>query len=192
MDESIRWGVSRYVALLVVVALHVALIVTLMMRSQTGSLRTSTDDSVALLYLPPVTFPKVRSENARHRRLNGDTAVPIAPPVLVAVPSPSWSPRPASSSDGNGLGIDWAAEARRALQAYEIRNYQPLINNSVSRKPWEDYGWPQAQHQAGDRFRAANGDWMVWINASCYQLASSGPKSYGVLPRTICPSDLSP
>ena len=191
MDESIRWGVSRYVALLVVVALHVALIVTLMMTSQTSSLGASTDDSVALVYLPPVTFPKVRSENARHRRLSGDTAVPISPPVLV-VPSPPRSPRIASSSDGNGLGIDWAAEARRALQAYEIRNYQPPTNNSVSRKLWEDYGWPQVQHQAGDRFRTANGDWMVWINASCYQLATSGPKSYGVLPRTICPSDLSP
>ena len=152
----------------------------------------SSDDFVALLYLPPTAFPKVRSESARHRRLNGDTAVPIASPVLVDAPSPFWSPRPASSADGNGLGIDWAAEARRALQAYEIRNYQPSVGYSASRKAWEDYGWPHAQHQIGDWFRAANGDWMVWINASCYQLASAGPKSYGVLPRTICPSDLSP
>jgi hypothetical protein len=192
MDESNGWGVSRYVTLLAVVTLHLALLATLMMTSQTSGFNTSTDYSVELLFLPPVNFPKVRSETARPRRLSGDTAVTIAPPILVDVPSTSLSPRPASSADGSGLGVDWAAEARRALQAFEIRNYQPPVNNSISRRPWEDNGWLQAQHQAGDRFKTANGDWMVWINASCYQLASSGPKSYALLPQTICPSDLHP
>ncbi len=192
MDESNGWGLSRYVTLLVVVALHVVLIATLMMRSRPSSLPTSTDYSVALLFLPPVNFPKVRSEIARPRRLSGDTAVPIAPPILVDRSSSLSSQRAASSSDGNGFGVDWAAEARRALQAFEIRNYQPSINNSIARRPWEQNEWPQAQHQAGDRFRTANGDWMVWINASCYQLASSGPKSYALLPQVICPPDLYP
>jgi hypothetical protein len=192
MDESIGWGLSRYVTLLVVVTLHVILIAALMMTPRTSSLSTSTDYSVELLFLRPVNFPKVRSENARPRRLSGDTAVPIAPPILGEVPSPSLSLRPASSSDGGGFGVDWAAEARRALQAFEIRNYQPPISNSISRRPWEENDWPQVQHQAGDRFRTANGDWMVWINASCYELASSGPKSYALLPQTICPPVLHP
>ena len=192
MDESTGWGVSRYLTLLVVVTLHLALIAALMMTGRTGDLPTSTDYSVELLFLPPITFPRVRSENARPRRLSGDTAVTIALPIPIALPSPSLSPRPASSSDGSGLGVDWAAEARRALRAFEIHNYQPPINNAISRMPWEDNGWPQAQHQTGDRFKTANGDWMVWINASCYQLASSGPKPYAVLPQTICPSDLHP
>lgn len=192
MDESNGWGPSRYVTLLVVVALHVVLMAALMMTSRYSRLATSTDDSVSLLILPPVNFPKVRSEHARPRRLSGDTAVPNSPPILVDAPSPSLSPRPAPSSDGNGFGVDWAAEARRALQAFEIRNYQPAINDSISRRPWEDNVWPQVRHQAGDRFRTANGDWMVWINASCYQLASAGPKSYALLPQTICPPDLYP
>lgn len=192
MDESNSWGVSRYVTLLVVITFHLALLAALMMTAQTGELAASTDSSVELVFLPPITFPRVRSENARPRRMSGDTAVPIAPPILVDVPSPSLMPRPASSSDGNGLGVDWAAEARRALRAFEIRSEQPPSNNSISRRPWEDNGLPQAQHHAGDRFRSANGDWMVWINASCYQLASSGPKSYAVLPQIICPPDLHP
>jgi len=192
MDESTGWGVSRYLTLLVVVTLHLALIAALLMTGRTGDLPTSTDYSVELLFLPPITFPRVRSENARPRRLSGDTAVTIAPAILNDVPSRSLSPRPASSSDGSGLGVDWAAEARRALRAFEIHNFQPPINNSISRMPWEDNGEPQAQHQAGDRFKTVNGDWMVWINASCYQLASSGPKSYAVLPQTICSPDLHP
>ncbi len=190
MDESNSWGVSRYVALLVVVALHLAFIAALMMTARTGELPASTDSFVQLLYLPPVTFPRVRSEVARPRQLRGDTAVPTPTPVRIDVPSPLLSPRPASSSDGSGLGVDWAAEARRAQRAFEIRNYQPPINRSVSLMPWEDNGWPPAQHQTGDRFKNANGDWMVWINASCYQLASSGPKTYAVLPQTICVPDL--
>ncbi len=192
MDESNSWGVSRYVTLLVVVALHLALIASLMMTGRTSDLGNATDYSVQLLFVPPITFPRVRSENARPRRLSGDTAVPVLTPIRIDIPSPSISPRPAASSDGSGLGVDWAAEARRAQRAFEIRNYQPPINRSVSLMPWEDNGWPPPQHQTGDRFKNANGDWMVWINESCYQLASSGPKSYGVLPQTICLPDLRP
>jgi hypothetical protein len=189
MDESNGWGLPRYVALLVVLTLHVALIAALVMTSQTGSLPASTVHTVELLFLPPVTLPKVRSENARPRRLSGDTAIAIAPPVLES-PSPSMSPPPASSPDGNGSGVDWAAEARRALQAFEIRNHQPPSNNSVSSEPADVNWWPQSQHHAGEQFKTANGDWIVWINASCYQVASSGPSAYALgamLPQTICP-----
>jgi hypothetical protein len=39
--------------------------------------------------------------------------------------------------------VDWAAEARRALQAFEIRNREPAANNSVSRSsPAEQPWWP--------------------------------------------------
>jgi hypothetical protein len=192
MDESNGWGLSRYVTLLVVVTLHLALLAALVMTSRTRGLPTAAVRSVGLLFLPLVNLPKVRSENARPRRLSGDTAVAIAPPILIDVPSPSLPPRPASSAEGSGSGVDWAAEARRALRAFEIRNYQPPISNSISSKPWEDNGWPQAQHQAGDRFKTANGDWIVWINASCYQLAGAGPKSYALVPQTICLPNLHP
>lgn len=172
--------------LLVVLTLHLALIAALVM-SQTGSLPTSTVHSVELLFLPPVHLPKVRSENAPPRRLSGDTAITIAPPAL---DSPSTSPAAGSSSDGSGSGVDWAAEARRALQAFEIRNHQPLSNKSVSSEPADDNWWPRARHHAGEQFKTANGDWIVWINASCYQVASSNLSAYALgtaLPQTICP-----
>lgn len=186
IDESTRWGLPRYVTLLVVLTLHLALIAALVM-SQTGSLPTSTVHSVELLFLPPVHLPKVRSENGPPRRLSSDTAITIAPPVL---DSPSTSPAAGSSSDGSGSGVDWAAEARRALQAFEIRNHQPPSNKSVSSEPADDNWWPRAQHHAGEQFKTANGDWIVWINASCYRVASSGPNAYArdaTLPPVICP-----
>jgi hypothetical protein len=187
MAESTKWGLSRYATLIVVLMLHLALFAALLTKSQNRSLPTSTVNSVQLLLLPPVNLPKVRSET-RPRRFSGDTVITITPPVLTSL-SPSMSPAPASSSDGSGSGVDWAAEARRALHAFEIRNHQPPTNKSISSKPGEDNWWPQAQHHAGERFKTANGDWIVWINANCYQVAGAGPSAYALgalLPQTIC------
>ncbi len=177
------WGISRYATLLAVLMLHLALFLALLITPGTRNPPTSTMGAVQLLYLPPVFLPKVRSENARPQRLSGDTAITIAPPVLDSL-SPSVSPAAAPSSDGSGSGVDWQAEARRALNAFEIRNRQPS-----SIKPAEDNWWPQAQHRAGERFKTANGDWIVWINANCYQVASSGLSAYAFgasLAQTVC------
>jgi hypothetical protein len=188
MDESNKWGLPRYATLLVVFVLHLALLAALLMTSQTRSLPASTANSVQLLFLPPVNFPKVRSENARPHGLSGDMPIPIAPPVLDSLSS-SMSPAPASSSVGRGSGVDWAAEARRALQAFEIRSHNPSSENLISSNPAEDNWWPQ--HHAGDQYKTANGDWIIWINANCYQVASSGPSAYALgalLSETICRS----
>jgi len=186
MDKSNKWGLSRYATLLVVLMLHLVLIAALVMTSRTRSLDASSVNSVQLIFLPPVNLPKVRSENVRPQRLSGDTAITIRPPVLDSL-SPSISQAPASSFDGTGSGVDWAAEARRALQAFEIRKHQASRENSISGNPAEDNWWPR--HHAGDQTKTANGDWIVWINANCYQVATSGPSAYapgGSLPLTIC------
>ncbi len=187
MDASIKWGPLRYATLLVVLTLHLALFAALMMKSRVPSISASTQQSVQLLLLPPATVPKMRSENAHPGGMTGE-AIKIAPPVLKS-PTTSTSPAPASSSDGNGSGVDWTAEARRALSAFEIRSHQTPYKNSVSGKPGEDNWWPQGVHHAGDQFKTANGDWIVWINANCYQVASSapnGPAPSVSLPQTVC------
>jgi hypothetical protein len=140
MDASTKWGPLRYATLLVVLVLHLVLFAALMMTSRVSTLSASTQQSVQLLLLPPATVPKVRSENAHPAGFTGD-AIKIAPPVLKS-PSTSISPAPASSSDGSGSGVDWAAEARRALRAFEIRSHQTPYKNSVSGKPGEDNWWP--------------------------------------------------
>jgi len=186
MDEPNKWGLPRYATLLVVLMLHLAVVAALLMTSQTRSLHTSTANSVQLLFLPRVNLPKVRSENARPHGLSGDMPIPIAPPVLDSLSS-SMSPASASSSAGRGSGVDWAAEARRALRAYEIRRHNPSSEYLISTNPAEDNWWPQ--HHAGDQYKTANGDWVVWINANCYQVASSDPCAYALgalLPQTIC------
>jgi hypothetical protein len=187
MDASNKWGPLRYATLLVVLVLHMVLFAALMMTPRISSRSASTQQSVQLLLLPPVTVPKVRSENAHPAGLTGD-AIKIAPPVLKS-PATSTLQAPASSSDGGGSGVDWTAEARRALRAFEIRSHQTPYKNSVSGKPGEDNWWPQGVHHAGEQFKTANGDWIVWINSNCYQVASSAPTgsaSTASLPQTLC------
>jgi hypothetical protein len=188
MDRSRVWGLPRYVTLFVVLALHMALLAALMTASRNQPVSVSANESVELLYLPPPTIPKIRAENSRLRRLSGDTAITMAPPVLDSVlPAPS---PPAVPADGNGSGpgVDWAAEARRAIHAFEIRTHQPPKNISVSGSPAEEHWWLPGRRHAGDQFKTASGDWIVWIDASCYQVATSATTSVlgPSLPRTIC------
>jgi hypothetical protein len=187
IEDSNGWGLPRYMTLLVVLGLHLALIAALVMTSRTRSLPASPVRSVELLYLPPVVLPKVRSEMARPRSLSWDTAITVSPPLLGSASVPMSSP-PASSSDGKGSGVDWAAEARRALHAFDIRSHQPPSNNSVSSEPGDEW-LRQVPRHAGEQIKTANGDWIVWINANCYQVARSGSGIYvpgATLPQTIC------
>jgi hypothetical protein len=182
--ESNKWGLSRYLTLIVVLSLHMALLAMLILGSRASMLRESASPPIEIMLISPATLPKIRAENSRPR-LSGETAISIAAPTLDAYSSSS-----VSGSEGDGSGVNWAAEARRAVRAFDIRSHQPPIHDSLSSSPADDNWWPRTQHHAGDQYKIANGDWIVWINASCYQVASSGPSAStndAVLPRTICP-----
>jgi len=185
MDESNRWGLPRYLTLILVLSLHTALLAMLIMDSRNAILLESTNSPVELMVISPATLPKIRAENSRPR-LRGDTGISIAAPTL---DSYSMSPS-ASGSEGSGSGVNWAAEARRAVRAFDIRNHQPPIHDSLSSSPADDNWWPRTPHHAGEHYKIANGDWIVWINDSCYQVAGSGSPAYtpdSTLPQTICP-----
>ncbi len=188
MQQSRGWGLSRYVTLCVVLALHLAFFAVLMLTSRLPGVDSSMNDPVELVYLPPARFPKIRAENARPIRFKGDTVAPMQPLLLGSTGS---AQAPANSaSDGEGSGVDWTAEARRAVQAFEIRNHEPDSTNSLSGSPADDWWWPRLRHNAGDQYKTASGDWIVWINSSCYQIAVAGGSAYApgaMLPQTVCP-----
>ena len=188
MHEFTRWAPGRFMTLLFVLAFHAAVLGILLTTSRVGSASAPTARSVELLHLPPVTIPKVRAENPAPRQVVGVKTRTIALPAL---DSPVLSAASASSSDGTGSGVDWAAEARRALQAYDIRQSQPANHHSISSDPVEEAWWPQGRHHAGDKFKTASGDWIVWISDNCYRVASPGLNSYvpgAVVAQTVCPS----
>jgi hypothetical protein len=175
MKESNRPRAARYVTAAGVLAIHLVLIAALIMMSRTGRI-AATANAVQLLFVAPVYPPKVRVMANLPRR-GRNLTVTVEPPVMESL---SFTAPQASglTANGEGSGVDWAAEARRALQAFEIRNHRPSASQSVSGRPEDDH-WPlHAQHHAGERFKTENGDWMVWVDANCYEIAYAGSGAY--------------
>ena len=182
MHESNVWGAQRFITLIVVLALHWGFLGLLLTAYRIPVASDSTTVPVEVMFFPPAKVPQVRFENARLQRLSADTALSITLPGSAA---PSLLP-PSSGTDGDGAAVNWAAEAHRAVQAVEIRRNHPA-NVAISGSPsWTDW-WPR-EHRAGDRFKTDSGDWIVWISASCYQVATAVSSSaVGVTPpRVIC------
>jgi hypothetical protein len=185
---------QRSIALFIVVAVHATVIAMFMLRSPTAHVSPVRQQSIEVSLLPPSPLPPIVAESSRPKALRLAQIV-VAPPSLesLSLPQSSFaSDKPASMTDGQGTGVDWNAEAHRAIHAFEIRNRQPKDGISVSGTPAEEHWWRRLQHRAGDRFKTPNGDWIVWIDANCYQVASSQPNTYalsGALPQTICVAD---
>jgi hypothetical protein len=178
-DDANAWGKSRPTIFFVVLALHIAIVALLVSASQTLSVGVSTEHSIEVMLVPPTKVPKVRADT-RPARLSTNIAIALAPPVL----NSSLQSGASSSPDGHGSAVNWAAEA---LRAFEIRRDQPpssAISVSSSLDDW----WP-GEHHAGDHFKTDSGDWIVWINANCYQIASWHSNAIGASPPLpICPA----
>ncbi|HMH87811.1 MAG TPA: hypothetical protein VK523_04165 [Steroidobacteraceae bacterium] len=171
MKESSRRQATRYAAAAAVLAVHLVLIAALLMAPQTGK-RAETANAVEIVFVAPADPPRVRI-TANLPRRGHQLTLTVEPPVLES-PSLGASSAPTSSANGESSGVDWTAEARRALQAFEIRSQLRSASQSVSGRPEDDH-WPQrVQHHAGERFKTENGDWMVWIDANCYEIARAG------------------
>ena len=171
----------RPTVFLIVLALHLAILALLLAWRTQG--RTDAGHPIELVYLAPVKAPKVRVENARPQRLSTNIAVALAAPLL----NSSSQSGPSSATDGRGAAVNWSAEAHRAVRAFEIRRNQPQ-NSALSVSSSLDEPGAR-EHHAGDQSKTENGDWIVWINADCYQIASwgSGAAALGTIaPQTIC------
>lgn len=190
MAESNVWGTSRSITLLLVLATHLIAIALLVMGSRTSAVLASAEPPIELMLLSPAAVPKVRIESVRPRRVSADLAVPPAPPAFDAA-LPAAPPSASDTGNGGGQPVNWAAEAHRAIQAYEIRRDQHVIHTLVGASAWD--GWlPKRDHHPGERYRTDAGDWIVWINADCYQVASwhaGAPPQNPAQPQTICVSD---
>lgn len=172
----------RPITLFIVLALHLALLALILTASRTWRIDPA-QRPIELVFLAPLKTPRVMIENARPRNLGTSLAVVPAP----SVPNTALQMGSAYPSDGHGSAVNWAAEARRAVRAFEIRENQPTNSyQSVSSSLGEA---DPLGHHGGDQLKTANGDWIVWINANCYQIASwhSGVTALGAFsPQTIC------
>lgn len=185
MDQSTRWGPARYAVLAAVLALHLALLAALLEGSRTADIARTADSPVQLMFLPATSVAKIRPESFRPKRISGDTGISIAPPALE--PDAASEVPPGSGSDDAGGGVDWKAEARRAVQAFDIRTRLPPSENTLV-SPAEETWWPWTRRGAR-RFKTPAGDWIVWISDNCYQIATARPNgnaANAMTARTVC------
>lgn len=159
---------SRLAAVVLVLAIHVAVIALLLMTPLPAMRPAAQTAAIELVYLPPTIAPKLRSGIPRPTHITLDVGLSLS---RLPQPSPFQSP-PAVEPDGDGgPGVNWIAEAHRAVKAYEIRRDQHVMHEGLGLSPWG--GWlPESKHYSGERYRTATGDWVVWINGDCYQVAT--------------------
>ena len=152
---------------------HAGLISALL--ASEGIRRASREESKAtieVLLLPKPELPRVRSVAPPPRVLNLDQLNPRMPPLLTNL-SAEQAIAPGSTAIGRGAGVDWIAEARRAVRANDIRNeYSGYVSDKAAARDW----WPEA-HRAGAMYKTANGDWIVWVNSSCWFVAGADPRA---------------
>ncbi|MDP9089968.1 MAG: hypothetical protein M3O26_14655 [Pseudomonadota bacterium] len=190
MDKPNAFGTSRRIALFVVLALHFGLLALIVMASRTQHYGVSAEQALELLYLPAVRVPQVRADAFNYPRPKTDSAMaktdirtPLAPPL-----GSSSLMLGSSSTPGGGSAVNWAAEAHRAIKAFEIRRDQPQDPAQSVSATWDEW-WPR-QHHAGDQYKTESGDWIVWISADCYQIAVAHSNPSAVTtssPQTVCP-----
>jgi hypothetical protein len=167
-----------------VVALHIAILSLALLLRPTPRVVTAGAAPIEIVPIVEAAQPKVHLKYLRRQDLSAHLPISPLPPALAA----NLQTGTQSSKPGNdGSAVDWTAEAHRAIKAYEIRRDRPPANviAGATRDEW----WPQRGHHAGERYKTESGDWIVWINSSCYQIAgwhSSDPATNAAPPHTIC------
>jgi hypothetical protein len=167
MGESGTWGSSRLITVLAVLTLHGAAIWLLLTAPPGPGGVAASGGPLELVFVPPTQAPKMLADSARPKHLRADVGLTVAPPSLDGL----LPAAPASQAGSSGAGVNWTAEAERALMAYEIRRDQGVQHATLGLSLWD--GWlPPRQLRPGERIRTESGDWIVWINGRCYQIAS--------------------
>jgi hypothetical protein len=182
----------RYLTFLFVLFGHAAILAVWLLAS--GGVRVAASMPMAplrVIVYPVSPQPLPRRAEVIPRRLSGELKEWLAPVTLEAPSLPPVSSAPEGGAGGNGAGPDWNAEARRAVQAFEIRSRLPPPGNLISGSPGDDRWW-RRPHQTGDRYKTPGGDWVVWINPECYQVATAAVRSATnvQMPETVCPEAL--
>ena len=185
-------GLRRGIAFAAVVALHAGLVITLTVAFRTATSPSASTEFITALIFLSAPLPPVASSNRRRPQVANETS-PVAP-----VEPPTALPPVISLPLGADTAIDWAAEARRAAAgvtgAHNFREFGRNPNVAFGQGP--AHSGPA--HQAGEQYRDAFGEWIVWISDRCY-LVSDTPTlglpqvlARSIPTRTVCQGDSEP
>jgi len=180
---------SRTGALATTLAVHVAAVAALVLAFHREPHPPSTIAFVSTLILlsAPVRRPEIPD---RERWDSNQRFAPLRP----AEPPP-LAPLPITPSLDEGTTIDWAGQAREVavFEAQKMTGREREPQNRNDDKPGAPE--PGRTHTAGEQYRTATGDSVVWVSDRCYvisekPLPGTPPTMAGSKPtRTVCPGD---
>jgi hypothetical protein len=184
MEERQRWGRSRYAALLGVLALHVAVLTSLLIAARTSTRTTPAAIPIELLVLPQDAAPSAPPPPTSSDRRKKVTTAPLPPPpdaLTVTTPNPT--------SGTAGPSINWSQEAHNAAENIARGATVPdeTKPSALSNSPFAE---PPAHHK-GEQIPTADGRWMVFVSEDCYQLSKeithiTNATNTGVTIQTYC------
>jgi hypothetical protein len=175
--------ISRTAVFIMVLLLHLATLAVFLALTPPSRSAGVVEPAIELLALPPVAPPKMKFDHTRVQPWSTNIVIALAPPLL----NSSTQSGPGSTPDGRGPAVNWAAEAHRAVRAFEIRGHQTKNSALSVSSTLDETG--SREHHAGDQLKTSSGDWIVWINANCYQIASwhsDAPDFSALSPKIIC------
>jgi hypothetical protein len=190
-DRSVS-RLSRYAALVVVVALHFVLMMVLIAGSRIRRPPAAENVVTTMVSLPRAPEP-LPTGGAPELHL-----APLVPQPPLVPESPSIA---YPSTDNTPQPIDWQAEAQKAAAAITGSKGVPSegedrrkTSSSPGPRPW----FPPPAHHAGEQYKTLTGDSVVWISDKCYVKSSPPPLGLpdiiarGLLSTTVCLSNSGP
>jgi hypothetical protein len=146
MDQRKAWG-SRSLILAGLLAVHLGLLAWALLATRTSSVPAPRKSPSTIVYLPPIQFPRVYAEHTRLEPMRTNVAEGLAPPLFAS----STQSGSEAAADGRGSAVNWAAEAHRAVRAFEIRRDHPRTSAISVSMSWED--WVLREHHPGERYK---------------------------------------
>jgi hypothetical protein len=183
-DESHK---SRYLAIVAVVALHLAIITGIIAASRFPYVMTSNPYPLEITFFPPEAKVVIQPPSAQPAR---NPLLEETPPPSPATPSLEMVPT-APSNAHSGSGLDWEQEAQTvaAAKAQEnsVKSRRGLSSPPASNSPFT----PPPTHHAGEEFTTPSGERAVFVGDDCYQIArpfnvSPNASNNGMVTPTYC------
>jgi hypothetical protein len=166
MGGSRGSSAGRAAALTLVVAGHAGALLVVMITLDTRirpRLPAGTVSTWILLSAPPRT---------RERRAQRN----IEPPAPIEPLAPPAIPAPGLLLPGEAHGpIDWLAEAARAAEHASAAPHTRAFGKIPEGPSWLGSSRHAPAHQAGDQYRLATGEWIVWVSDRCYIVSEPAP-----------------
>jgi hypothetical protein len=167
MDESQKWGRSRYFALLIVFALHVALVIALIVAVKTRGLLTPAPNPIELLLLSPNTVPQTAPPSALVSRPKNVKSSAVPPSSAITI-DPSAAPV-------NNVGplVDWAQEAQDVAAGIAKKSSAESRHDTAPAPTPRSPYTPPPVHHKGEQYPTGDGQWIVFVSDDCYQVSKS-------------------